>query len=86
MAHTDTLRGALPPARQLNWTMVAVLLSLIVQATASIWWASALDRRVSTLEATAPPGAVARIDERTASMERRLERIEGRLDAMGGRR
>ncbi len=75
-----------PPPVRVNWPALGVLLAIAVQSAAAIWWASGMDRRMSSMEASVPAGALARIDERTAGMRDSLDRIDRRLDKLEDRR
>lgn len=77
----DGPRG--PGAGQINWTMVGIAVTLLVQAVSVTAWAARAEGRITHLEAEVPAGAVARIDERTVGMEQRLARIERKLDKLG---
>jgi hypothetical protein len=66
-------------ARKLNWSMIGVIIALIVQAAALIFWGGGLNQRVSNLERVVAPladGTLARLDERTKAMKEQLDRIE----------
>lgn len=66
-------------ARKLNWSMIGVIIALIVQAAALIFWGGGLNQRVSNLERIVAPladGTLARLDERTRAMKEQLDRIE----------
>lgn len=68
-------------ARKLNWSMIGVIVALVMQAIALVFWGGGLNQRVSALEATVAPlsdGILARLDERTAGMKQQLDRIERR--------
>lgn len=68
-------------SKKLNWSMIGVIVALCVQAAALIFWGGGLSARVSALEARTAPladGTLARLDERTVSMAKALERIERR--------
>lgn len=65
--------------KKFNWSMAAVVLSLIVQAAALVFWGGGLSSRVAALEARTAPladGTLARLDERTLSISKALERLE----------
>ena len=69
--HTD--------ARNLNWAMIGVIVALVVQAAALVFWGGGINQRVVTLERLASPladGTLARLDERTKAMKEQLDRIE----------
>jgi hypothetical protein len=69
--HTD--------ARNLNWAMIGVIVALVVQAAALVFWGGGINQRVASLERTVGPladGTLARLDERTAAMQKQLDRIE----------
>lgn len=66
-------------ARKLNWSMIGVIIALVVQAAALIFWGGGLNQRVSNLERVVAPladGTLARLDERTKAMKEQLDRIE----------
>ena len=66
-------------ARKLNWSMIGVIIALIVQAAALVFWGGGLNQRVSSLERIVAPladGTLARLDERTKAMKEQLDRIE----------
>jgi hypothetical protein len=66
-------------ARKLNWSMIGVIIALVVQAAALIFWGGGLNQRVSSLERIVAPladGTLARLDERTKAMKEQLDRIE----------
>ncbi len=68
---------------KLNTATISVLITVILQAVATISWAAKADSRLATLEAAIAPitdGTVARLDERTRNIERGIERIEGALE------
>lgn len=72
---------ALPPAPSVRLTtgMVAILITVILQAVATITWAAKMDGRISTVEKSLGPitdGTVARLDERTRNIEKGVERLE----------
>lgn len=69
--------------KKFNWSMAAVVLSLIVQAAALVFWGGGLSSRVAALEARTAPladGTLARLDERTLSISKTLERLERKED------
>jgi hypothetical protein len=69
--HTD--------ARNLNWAMIGVIVALVVQAAALVFWGGGINQRVANLERLASPladGTLARLDERTKAMKEQLDRIE----------
>lgn len=66
--------------------ILALILALLVQGAGLIWWGSQITARVSVLEnkvtAASHQGEdIARIDERTKSIDESVARIERRLDA-----
>ena len=66
-------------AKKLNWSMIGVIIALIVQAAALVFWGGGLNQRVSNLERIVAPladGTLARLDERTKAMKEQLDRIE----------
>lgn len=65
--------------KRLNWSMIGVIVALCVQAAALIFWGGGLTQRVANLERAIEPlssGTLARLDERTKSMQDQLDRIE----------
>jgi hypothetical protein len=71
-------RGATPEPPRLNLHLVTILLAILGQAAAGIWFASALERRVTGIEQEVPPGAIARLDERTALILKAMDRLESK--------
>lgn len=68
-------------ARKLNWTMVGVIVVLVLNTATMFFWTGGLSQRVNNLERLVAPladGTLARLDERTAAMQKQLDRIEGR--------
>lgn len=68
-----------PDNRKLNWSMIGVIIALVVQAAALVFWGGGLSQRVSALEQIVAPlsdGTLARLDERTKAMKEQLDRIE----------
>jgi hypothetical protein len=68
-------------ARKLNWAMIGVIVALVMQAAALVFWGGGINQRVSSLERTVAPladGTLARLDERTQAMKEQLDRIEKR--------
>lgn len=66
-------------ARKLNWSMIGVIVALILQAATLIFWGGGINQRVASLERIVGPladGTLARLDERTAAMQKQLDRIE----------
>ena len=55
--------------------------ALILHLGAVVWFASALDHRLSALEAQLPPGFIQRLDERTVDQGKTLAHIEKLLEA-----
>lgn len=73
-----------PPARSFRLTveLVAVLITIALQAVATISWAAKMDARVKALEERPDTSeTVARLDERTTSIAKGVERLERLLDA-----
>lgn len=65
--------------KRLNWSMIGVIVALIVQAAALIFWGGGLNQRVQNLERVVAPlsdGTLARLDERTKAIKDALDRIE----------
>lgn len=73
------LRLRVPENRLLNWEMIGVLLAVLANLAAGVWFASALNSRVGALESQLPPGFVQRLDERTEFMARALGYAEPRI-------
>lgn len=68
-------------AKQLNWSMIGVIIALVIQAATLVFWGGGLSSRVTALEARTAPladGTLARLDERTASISKAIERLERR--------
>lgn len=63
---------------QPDWAKVGVIVGILVQCAAAIWFASAMDRRVTALEQQMPPGVIQRLDERTLQIQATLGRLEAR--------
>ena len=71
--HTD--------ARNLNWTMIGVIVTLALQIAVLVFWGGGINQRVANLERVVSPladGTLARLDERTKAMKEQLDRIEKR--------
>ena len=71
--HTD--------ARNLNWTMIGVIVTLALQIAVLVFWGGGINQRVANLERVVSPladGTLARLDERTEAMLKQLDRIEKR--------
>ncbi|MGX1690742.1 hypothetical protein [Brevundimonas naejangsanensis] len=67
--------------KKFNWSMAAVVVSLVAQAAALVFWGGGLSSRVAALEARTAPladGTLARLDEHTLSVSKALERLEGK--------
>ena len=69
--------------------VLSLIIALFFQAGALIWWGSKLDSRVTALEAKVTAAShlsedVARIDERTKSIQDALTRIERGVDDKRG--
>ncbi|MEN5051450.1 hypothetical protein [Brevundimonas naejangsanensis] len=65
--------------KKFNWSMAAVVVSLVAQAAALVFWGGGLSSRVAALGARTAPladGTLARLDERTLSISKALERLE----------
>ena len=76
---------------RIDWTMTSVLLAVLIQGAGALWWASGMDRRVSSLERDMAPlramtVTVGRLDERTDAMREATARIERKLDNLEERR
>jgi Flp pilus assembly protein TadB len=61
---------------------VAICLTILLQVAAMIWWAGGVNDRLGHLERITAPLAdgslistLSRIDERTSSMQRRMDRL-----------
>lgn len=67
-----------PETRPLNWEMIAAMAAIVAQLGAAVWFASALNNRVSYLEAQLPPGFIQRLDERTQEMKVTLDQLGAR--------
>ena len=81
---TATAIAVAPPSVRLSTSLIAVLITVILQAAATITWAAKMDARVATIESGMAPitdGTVARLDERTRGIEKGVERIERALEA-----
>jgi len=61
-----------------NWQAAGVVVAVLVHLGGAVWFAAGVDRRVSALEASVPPGSIQRLDERTLQIQRALERLEAR--------
>lgn len=69
------------PTKQLNWAMIGVIVTLGIQIAVLVFWGGGMTARVVALESRTAPladGTLARLDERTLSMAKALERIERR--------
>ena len=65
--------------------MLGLIVALVAQAAGLVWWGSQITSRVSVLEAKAIAAShqaedIARIDERTKSIDEAIQRVEHRLD------
>lgn len=70
------------PAFRLNVPMVAVLITVALQAVATISWAAKMDSRVAALEARPDTSAtVGVLDERTKTIAKDVDRVVRLLDA-----
>lgn len=72
-----------PPAVRLSTSLIAVLITVILQAVVLVTWAAKMDSRVAAIETAIGPitdGTVARLDERTRGIEKGVERIERALE------
>jgi len=76
-AERAAMRSPEDPSRP-NWEKIGVILAVLAQLGAAVWFASALDRRVTALEAELPAGSIQVLEERSARIEKSLERIEAR--------
>lgn len=66
---------------------IAVLITVCLQAVATISWAAKMDSRVAAMEKAMSPitdGTVARLDERTANIQKGVERLERMAADRGG--
>jgi len=73
-------------ARKLNWSMIGVIVTLVLQIAVLVFWGGGLNQRVSNLERIVGPladGTLARLDERTSAMKQQLDRIERRSESGG---
>lgn len=71
-----------------SWSgVLAIVITVIVTAAGQIYAYGGLNARVAGLEARTAPltdGTLARLDERTASISKTLERLERRDEAARG--
>lgn len=66
-------------ARKLNWAMIGVIITLVMQVAVLVFWGGGINQRVVALERVVGPladGTLARLDERTKAMQEQLDRIE----------
>lgn len=82
---TDTLPRQIWPSF-LRAEILALLVAIFAQTAGAVYWGGQLASRVSALEAkvtaTSHQGEdIARIDERTKSMDEALQRMERQLEA-----
>jgi hypothetical protein len=71
-------------ARKLNWAMIGVIVTLGINSVILVFWGGGINQRVANLERIVGPladGTLARLDERTAAMQKQLDRIEKREGA-----
>ena len=79
------------PARPFIRTEIAAIcVTLLAQFAAIVWWGSGLNARVVALESKAVAAShlaedMARIDERTRSIDESNTRIERQLEALQGK-
>lgn len=74
--------------RKVDWAAAGVIVALIVQAATLIFWGGGLSARVAALETRTAPladGTLARLDERTASMLKWMDRRDARDEKAGSR-
>ena len=82
------IRESPPPAQssfRLNASSVAVLVTVVLQAAATISWGAKMDARLAAVEKAIAPimdGTVARLDERTRNIEKGVERLEGAVSEL----
>ena len=74
-----------PWATFLRAEILGLIAALVAQAAGLVWWGSQNTSRVSVLEAKAIAAShqaedIARIDERTKSIDEAIQRVEHRLD------
>ena len=65
--------------------VLGLIIAMLVQAAGLVWWGSQITSRVTALEAKVAASAhqaedIARIDERTKSIDESVARIERQLD------
>ena len=80
-----------PWATFLRVEMLGLIVALLVQAAGLVWWGSQITSRVSVLETKAVAAShqaedIARIDERTKSIDEAIQRVEHRLDGQDSAR
>jgi hypothetical protein len=69
---------------------LAVVATLVLQTGAALVWAGAAEQRLAGVERAVEmragaPERLARVEEQITAMREQLKRIEGKLDALGGR-
>lgn len=89
---TAAHRHSRPTAVTLDWKWFATFsLALIINAGGTVWWAATMEGRVTALEAansitqvTRPVALdrLTRVESSAADIKERLNRIEGKLDAL----
>ena len=71
--------------RKIDWALLGIVITLLLQGGSALWWASKMDTRLAQLENEAAPlkvaaETVARLDERTKATDASVQRIERKLD------
>ena len=66
---------------------VAVILAMVIQTFAVIWWAAQLEARVQMIEVETRQNAalierVSRVEEKVSALKESSHRIEGKLDEL----
>lgn len=63
----------------------ALMIAIVMQTAAAVWWAAGSSQRLDHLEKITAPlesGLLARIDERTGSMRNRMDRMSDLLQTL----
>lgn len=82
----------MPDTQRMQWPnflraeVLALLVAIVAQTAAAVYWGGQLASRVTALEAKVTAAShqgedIARIDERTKSMDEALQRVERQLEA-----
>jgi anti-sigma-K factor RskA len=71
--------------KKVDYALIGIVITILLQGGGFVWWAAKADTRLSSLEARVAPLAAtvevtARLDERTSSMAKAMERVERKLD------